>query len=110
MDTIRQARFGIGQVFISELFDFRAVVFDVDPEFNDREEWLEAIPESLRPSKNQPFYHLLASKDDDYYVAYAPEGNLIPDDTGSPVNHPETSLLFERFENGRYFPKRLMKH
>ena len=42
------------------MFDFRGVVFDVDPEFANSEEWYEAIPEDLRPAKDQPFYHLLA--------------------------------------------------
>ncbi len=101
----RSAKFGIGQVVRHNLFDFRGVVFDVDPEFSSTDEWLEAIPASVRPQKDQPFYHLLAVNGDSHYVAYASEGNLCADNTGQPLRHPDTKLLFERFENGRYLPK-----
>ena len=103
-----RAKFGIGQVVKHDLFDFRGVVFDVDPEFANTEEWLQAIPESVRPQKDQPFYHLLAVNGDNHYVAYASEGSLLADDTGQPLSHPQTKLLFERFENGRYLPKMRM--
>ena len=108
MTNSRQAKFDIGQLVVHALFDFRAVVFDVDPQFNNIEEWWEAIPETVRPEKDQPFYHLLAEKDDECYVAYAPEGNLSADSSGLPLQHPQTQLLFERFENGRYLPKSKM--
>jgi heat shock protein HspQ len=96
------ARFAIGDVVRHRLFPFRGVVFDVDPEFANTQEWYEAIPEDLRPSKDQPFYHLLAETDDDSYVAYVSEGNLVADDTGRPVGHPATSQLFGGFRNGHY--------
>ena len=57
---IPAARFGIGEVVRHRLLDFRGVIFDVDPEFANSEEWYEAIPEELRPPRDQPFYHLLA--------------------------------------------------
>ena len=98
----RTARFAIGDVVRHRLFPFRGVVFDVDPEFANSQEWYEAIPEDLRPAKNQPFYHLLAETDDDSYVAYVSEGNLLPDDTGRPVGHPATAQLFSGFRNGHY--------
>ena len=102
---LRTAKFGIGQVVRHNLFEFRGVVFDVDPEFSNSEEWWQAIPESVRPAKDQPFYHLLAVNGDAHYFAYASEGNLCVDDTGQPLQHPQAKLLFERFENGRYLPK-----
>jgi len=98
----RLARFAIGDVVRHRLFPFRGVVFDVDPEFANTQDWYEAIPEDLRPSKDQPFYHLLAETDDDSYVAYVSEGNLLPDDSGQPVGHPATSQLFGGFRNGHY--------
>ncbi|MFT4091822.1 MAG: heat shock protein HspQ [Asticcacaulis sp.] len=101
----KAARFVIGQIVRHQLFDFRAVIFDVDPMFADAEEWWQAIPASVRPDKNQPFYHLLAENGDECYVAYASEGNLSPDTSGEPLRHPQTGLIFERFENGRYLPK-----
>lgn len=105
MPDQRSAKFDIGQVVRHSLFDFRGVVFDVDMQFSSTDEWLEAIPEAVRPCKDQPFYHLLAVNGDSHYVAYASEGNLCADDTGQPLQHPQTTLLFDRFENGRYLPK-----
>ncbi|ESQ89870.1 DNA-binding protein [Asticcacaulis sp. AC460] len=102
----QRAKFDIGQIVRHNLFEFRGVIFDVDPEFSNTDEWWEAIPESVRPSKNQPFYHLLAENGDSHYVAYASEGNLCCDDTGGPLQHPQTRLLFDRFENGRYLPRK----
>ena len=103
MATInRQARFGIGQVVKHRLFPFRGVIFDVDPTFNNTEEWWNSIPEEIRPSKDQPFYHLLAENDETEYVAYVSEQNLIIDDTGAPVRHPQVQELFGELEDGVY--------
>lgn len=105
-ETAREARFGIGQVVCHRLFDFRGVVFDVDPVFQNTEaDWL-AIPESVRPAKDQPYYHLLAENDQTCYVAYVSEQNLKPDMSGQPLRHPQTDLIFQGFEQGRYRPKR----
>src|SRR5947199_4514773 len=95
------ARFAIGEVVRHRLFDFRGVVFDVDPEFANREEWYEAIPEDLRPSKDQPFYHLLAENAESTYVAYVSQQNLLPDESDEPVDHPAISTMFQR-KDGRY--------
>ena len=65
-----RARFGVGDVVRHKMFDFRGVVFDIDPIFANSEEWYESIPESIRPGRDQPFYHLFAESDDSYYVAY----------------------------------------
>ena len=96
----RQAKFGIGQVVRHRVFPFRGVIFDVDPTFSNTEEWWESIPEEVRPRKDQPFYHLLAENDQTSYVAYVSEQNLLPDDSGEPVGHPHTSLIFEGFDAG----------
>ncbi|MFN7175976.1 MAG: heat shock protein HspQ, partial [Thermaurantiacus sp.] len=49
-----EARFGIGEVVKHRIFPFRGVIFDVDPEFANTEEWWLASPEELRPRKDQP--------------------------------------------------------
>ncbi len=98
----RLARFSIGDIVRHRLFPFRGVVYDVDPEFANTEEWYNAIPENIRPARDQPFYHLLAENDEDSYVAYVSEGNLMPDDSGQPVGHPQTSVIFGGFKNGHY--------
>ena len=99
---IPQARFGIGEVVRHRIFDFRGVVFDVDPVFANSEEWYEAIPEALRPPKDQPFYHLLAENTESTYVAYVSQQNLVSDDSEEPIDHPAIGTMFEGMEGGRY--------
>lgn len=95
------ARFAIGEVVRHRLFDFRGVIFDVDPEFANSEQWYDAIPEALRPAKEQPFYHLLAENAETAYVAYVSQQNLVPDDSDEPVDHPDIAAMFDR-QDGRY--------
>ena len=96
------ATFTIGDVVRHRLFPFRGVIFDVDPVFNNTEEWWNAIPEGVRPRKDQPFYHLLAENDEAAYVAYVSQQNLILDADGEPVQHPAVRQMFDSFEDGRY--------
>jgi heat shock protein HspQ len=98
----RLAKFAIGQVVKHRMFAFRGVIFDVDPTFANTEQWWLSIPEHVRPRKDQPFYHLLAESDENSYVAYVSEQNLLPDDTGEPVGHPQAQLLFESFDGAQY--------
>ena len=100
--AIREAKFRIGEIVRHRVYDFRGVVFDVDPIFANTQEWYDAIPADLRPRKDQPFYHLLAENDQSYYVAYVSEQNLLPDETGEPVGHPDLPDLFGDFQDGRY--------
>ena len=98
----RQAKFGIGEIVRHRVHAFRGVVFDIDPTFSNTEEWLQAIPEHVRPSKDQPFYHLLAENDETEYVAYVSEQNLQRDRSGEPLRHPEIEEIFERGADGSY--------
>jgi heat shock protein HspQ len=107
---MRQARFTIGQVVKHRLFPFRGVIFDVDPVFNNTEEWWTSIPEAIRPRKDQPFYHLLAENGENHYVAYVSEQNLLVDDSDEPVSHPQLPLLFTGQEGGRYKLKPSVLH
>lgn len=100
--VIRHAKFGLGDVVRHRIFPFRGVVIDVDPEFANTEEWYQAIPENIRPSKDQPFYHLLAENEDSYYGAYVSEGNLLPDAENGPIGHPQVPEAFEDFDGTRY--------
>lgn len=101
MPGIPLARFGIGDVVRHKLFDFRGVIFDVDPVFTNSDEWYDSIPEALRPSKEQPFYHLLAENSETAYIAYVSQQNLLPDESDEPVEHPAIATMFDR-EDGRY--------
>jgi len=107
---IPSARFGIGDVVRHKIFDFRGVVFDVDPVFANSEEWYESIPEALRPSKDQPYYHLLAENSDSSYIAYVSQQNLVADESDEPIDHPAISGLFTDFADGRYALRREHRH
>ncbi len=96
------ARFSIGDVVRHRVFDFRGVIFDVDPVFANSEEWYQAIPESARPAKDQPFYHLLAENAESSYIAYVSQQNLEVDVAGEPIDHPAIEGLFDRLADGRY--------
>lgn len=100
--SIQLARFSIGQIVRHRLFPFRGVIFDVDPEFDNTEEWYMSIPEEARPRKDQPFYHLLAENAENEYVAYVSEQNLVLDESGAPVSHPQVPELFEGPIDGAY--------
>ena len=96
------AKYRLGQVVRHKKHPFRGVIFDVDPEFANTEEWYQAIPEDSRPVKDQPFYHLLAENDQSFYVAYVSEQNLVADYSGEPVDHPDLSEFFGDFNDGHY--------
>jgi heat shock protein HspQ len=96
------AKYAIGQVVRHRIFPFRGIIFDVDPVFNNTEEWWLAIPEAVRPAKDQPFYHLFAENAETEYVAYVSEKNLLPDDSGAPLRHPNVKDVFEQDKTGAY--------
>ena len=108
--AIVHASFAIGAVVRHRLLDFRGVIFDVDPVFANSEEWYAAIPEGIRPPRDQPFYHLLADTGDSDYVAYVSQGNLMADDSDEPIDHPAISGLFDGFSPGRYALRREHRH
>jgi heat shock protein HspQ len=112
MGTQRTAKFGIGQIVRHRLFDFRGVIFDVDPEFNNTEEWYNAIPENVRPHKDQPFYHLLAENEETEYTAYVSEQNLLEEEQAAPVRHPQVKDYFKDYDQkqGRYTPIGMRRH
>jgi len=105
MNKFRIAKFQIGQVVRHRLFPFRGVIFDIDPVFDNTDEWYESIPAEIRPHKDQPFYHLFAENDQTEYVAYVSEQNLLPDDSGEPIRHPQVAEIFDRDDEGSYRPR-----
>ena len=112
MRSLPFAKFTIGQIVRHRIFPFRGVIFDVDPVFNNTEEWWNAIPAEIRPRKDQPFYHLLAENEDTEYVAYVSEQNLLIDETGEPVRHPQVRDYFEGYDsnNHTYRPRERALH
>ena len=104
------ASFAIGDVVRHRIFDFRGVIFDVDPVFANSEDWYEAIPEEIRPPKNQPFYHLLAENAESAYVAYVSQQNLVTDESDEPIDHPAVADMFEPAPDGTYRLKASLRH
>ena len=92
--AIQKAKFSIGDIVRHKHFEFRGVIYDVDFEFNNSEEWYQSIPKDIRPRKDQPFYHLLAESNDVTYEAYVSEQNLLIDNSKQPVRHPLISEIF----------------
>ena len=98
--SMHKAKFAIGQVVQHRVHPFRGVIFDVDPQFANSEEWWLAIPEDKRPRKNQPYYHLLAENAETEYIAYVSEQNLLADKTNQPLRHPQVRELFKKGSRG----------
>ena len=92
--AIQKAKFSIGETVKHKHFEFRGVIYDVDFEFNNSEEWYQSIPKDVRPKKNQPFYHLLAESNEVTYEAYVSEQNLLIDHSNEPVKHPLIEEIF----------------
>ncbi|MBT5266054.1 MAG: heat shock protein HspQ [Rhodospirillaceae bacterium] len=102
---IAQTKFNIGAIVRHRHFNFRGVVFDIDPEFENSEEWYQSIPVHRRPRRDQPFYHLYAENPESYYIAYVSEQNLVEDADSGPVGHPEVPDMFIGPDEGRYHLK-----
>jgi heat shock protein HspQ len=102
MNKTRTAKYMVGQVVRHRVFPFRGVVFDIDPIFNNTEEWYQSIPAEVRPHKDQPFYHLFAENAETEYIAYVSEQNLLPDTSEEPVRHPQVAEVFVRDAKGSY--------
>ena len=97
------AKFSIGDVVKHKHFDFRGVIYDVDFEFSNSQEWYESIPKDVRPKKNQPFYHLLAENNEINYEAYVSEQNLEKDVSEEPIKHPLIEEIFTGKKGSGYF-------
>ncbi|MEK9545154.1 MAG: heat shock protein HspQ [Pelagibacteraceae bacterium] len=95
IEKSKKAKFSIGEVVRHRLFEFRGIIYDVDFEFNNSEEWYQSIPRDVRPRKDQPFYHILAENDEITYEAYVSEQNLVLDDRTEPVGHPLVKEIFK---------------
>ncbi|HRJ53463.1 MAG TPA: heat shock protein HspQ [Candidatus Thiothrix moscowensis] len=94
------ASFGIGQVIHHRQFNYRGVIFDVDPDFQGTDEWFQKNHEVGNPSRDEPWYHVLI--DQDGRVAYVAECNLEVDDATIPVEHPLLENFFTGFNGDHY--------
>ncbi len=106
----RSAKYAIGTIVKHRVYPFRGVVFDIDHEFNNSEEWWNSIPEDVRPSRDQPFYHLFAENAETEYVAYVSEQNLVPDSSSDPLRHPQIAEVFTKTRDGQFKARSINLH
>jgi len=92
------------------IYPFRGLIFDVDPVFDNTDQWYDAIPAEVRPHKDQPFYHLYAQNEQTVYEAYVSEQNLLIDDSQEALRHPSIEVEFVRTEDGEYLPLNINTH
>ena len=94
--------FNIGDIVKHRIYPFRGVIVDVDPEFSHTEEWYQSIPAEIRPSRQQPYYHLMAENTETFYTAYVSQQNLVGDGENGPLEHPDLEEIFSGMDHGKY--------
>ena len=94
--------FNIGDIVKHRIYPFRGVIVDVDPEFSNTEEWYQSIPAEIRPSRDQPYYHLMAENTETFYTAYVSQQNLVDDGDNGPLEHPDLDEIFSGMDKGKY--------
>ena len=97
-----EGQFIIGQVVRHVLFDYRGVIFDVDPCFSGTEEWYEQVARS-KPPKDKPWYHVMVN--DEPHTTYVAERHLEVDPSRGPIKHILLGTVFGSFRNGVYISK-----
>ena len=106
--VVKEPLFNIGDIVKHKIYPFRGVIVDVDPEFSNTEDWYQSIPAEIRPSKEQPYYHLMAENTETFYSAYVSQQNLINDGSNGPVDHPDLDQIFSGIQKGKYLLKNLV--
>ena len=106
----RDPLFNIGDIVKHRIYPFRGVIVDVDPEFSNTEEWYQSIPAEIRPSRNQPYYHLMAENTETFYAAYVSQQNLLNDSENGPVDHPDIDQMFNGIHKGKYLLKTVARN
>ena len=101
-----QARFAIGELVRHLLFNYRGVIYDVDPVFSGSDEWYDQVARS-RPPKDRPWYRVLVHGA--RHETYVAERNLERDPSSEPIVHPGVKYVFERFDDGVYLPRRRLQ-
>jgi heat shock protein HspQ len=97
--TLTTAQFAPGNVVRHTRFDYRGVVFDVDPVFSGSDEWYEQVAQS-RPPRDQPWYHVLV--DGAEHTTYVAERHLELESPASEIRHPLLYRYFDHFQGGAY--------
>ena len=102
IEVYKHPLFNIGDIVKHRIYPFRGVIVDVDPEFSNTEEWYQSIPAEIRPSREQPYYHLMAENTETFYTAYVSQQNLVGDGENGPLEHPDLEEIFSGMDHGKY--------
>ena len=102
IEVYKHPLFNIGDIVKHRIYPFRGVIVDVDPEFSNTEEWYQSIPAEIRPSREQPYYHLMAENTETFYTAYVSQQNLVCDGENGPLEHPDLEEIFSGMDHGKY--------
>ena len=97
---VKEAKFSVGEKVKHELLQYRGVILDVDAAFDSTEDWYEKNAKISKPSKKQPWYHVLVH--DSSHVTYVAEQNLSHDVSDDAVSHPAVEMCFHQDEDGSY--------
>jgi len=103
--VVKEPLFNIGDIVKHRIYPFRGVIIDVDAEFSNTEEWYQSIPAEIRPSRKQPYYHLMAENSETFYSAYVSQQNLVNDGVNGPLEHPDLEEVFNGIDKGKYLLK-----
>ena len=103
--VVKDPLFNIGDIVKHRIYPFRGVIIDVDAEFSNSEEWYQSIPAEIRPSRKQPYYHLMAENSETFYSAYVSQQNLVNDGVNGPLEHPDLEEIFNGIDKGKYLLK-----
>lgn len=93
MERQTTARFSLGDVVQCRDANFRGVVIDIDPSFDDRS--CEA---------RQPLYRIMAVGPDGGFTAYTREDDLVPDPNQAVLHPDDADRLFTVHAEGRFTP------
>lgn len=94
-----ETKFSPGELVKHRLFDYRGVIVDVDPVFQESEQWYAEMAKT-KPPKDEPWYHVLVHEAT--HVTYVAERNLESDQSSDPIEHPMIEQFFKSLDDGKY--------
>ena len=99
--------FQVGQIVHHLRYDYRGVIVGYDRACKADDDWYEYQTQgmSYKPSKQQPWYHVLV--DGATHQTYVAQQNLEPGDDSQPISHPLLDQVFVTFLGGRYHKENL---
>ncbi|MDK1025639.1 MAG: heat shock protein HspQ [Gammaproteobacteria bacterium] len=103
--TNTKAKFAPGQQVEHLLFNYRGLIYDVDPIFMGSEAWYEQMAKS-GPPKDKPWYHVLVHGAD--HTTYVAERHLEAYQGSECIDHPLLAEFFDAFDGGMYHSKNIV--